>query len=58
MQRHKYATVNAPGCGFDFHSRKRNIYYFNFLALITRQRAAFCSAESGKGKVLNENALS
>ena len=30
-------TVNATGCEFDSHSRKINILYFRFLALVTRQ---------------------
>ena len=37
----------AMGCGFDPHSRKRNIYlnlYFHFFVLVSTQRAALSSA--------------
>ena len=40
-------TVNTTGCGFDPHSRRRNIYLnvnFHFLALVSRQSAALNSA--------------
>ena len=40
-------TIKSTGCGFDPHSRKRNIYlhlYFHFYALVQRQRAALSSA--------------
>ena len=37
--RKKRATVNATDCGFDTHSRKLNIQYVNFFALVTRQSA-------------------
>ena len=57
-------TVNMTGCGFDLHSRKRNIYfnlYLNFFALVSRQTAALSSAtqhaippESG-GKLKEES---
>lgn len=43
-QRHKHATVNAIGCGIDFHSRKLNIYNFHFVALVTWQCKALSSA--------------
>ena len=36
-QRRKYVTVNTTGCGFDPHSKKRNIYlYFIFFAPVSR----------------------
>ena len=40
-------TVKPSGCGFDPHSRRRNIYlnlYFHFFALVSRQNAALSSA--------------
>ena len=42
-RRHKRVAVNATGCGFDSHSIKWNIYYFNFFAQ---------SAENGKRRAL------
>ena len=40
-------TVKPTGCGFDPHSRRRNIYlnlYFHFLTLVSRLSAALSSA--------------
>ena len=43
-QGHKSVTV-TNGCGFDPHSRKRNIYlYLYFFALVLRKRAVLSSA--------------
>ena len=39
-------TVNATGCRFNPHSKKRNIYfnlYFHFFALVSRQCASLSS---------------
>ena len=39
-------TVKPTGCGFDPHSRRRNIYlylYFHFFALVSRLNAALSS---------------
>ena len=47
MQWHKCVTVNAPGCGFDPQSGKRNIYlnlYFHFFALAATPSAALSTA--------------
>ena len=38
-------TVKSTGCGFDPHSRKRNIYlYFHFFALVSRRSAVLSLA--------------
>ena len=45
-QRHS-VTVKPTGCGFDPHSRRRNIYLnvnFHFFALVSGQSAALSSA--------------
>lgn len=44
-QEHKHTTINATGCGFDFHSKK--IKHFHslifLLILVMKQRAALNS---------------
>ena len=40
MAQGQSVTVKGAGCGFDLHSRKRNIYlhlYFHFFAPVSRQ---------------------
>ena len=40
----KRVSVSATVCGFYYNSRKTNISYFNFFALVPRQNAAMSSA--------------